>query len=155
MTIKISGLFFLATALLFPVHASAQSTLSQNQDGFFGDRMDGFMNMDPDKDSTVIERTVSQDYYQWVINRNTGLPQIIEPDTLHHSFQNVHLTEGMSGTYSHLGNMGSPRLSRLYFERKQPDDFIFDAPYDFWIKNANDFTNSIHSFQLPSKACCM
>ena len=139
MTIRIYGLMLLAAALFFPIQAAAQSTLSQNQDGFFGETMDGFMNMDPDKDSTVIERTVSKDYYQWVINRNTGLPQITLPDTLHHSFQNVHLTEGMFGTYSHLGNMGSPRLSRLYFEREQPDDFIFDAPYDFWIKNANDF----------------
>ncbi|MDR9824811.1 putative porin, partial [Vibrio sp. FNV 38] len=119
--------------------AHAQSTLSQNQDGFNGETMDGFMNMDPDKDSTVIERTVSQDYYQWRINTNTGLPDLVEPDTLHHSFHNVHLTEGMMGTYSHLGNMGSPRLSRLWFEREQPDDFIFDAPYDFWIKDASDF----------------
>lgn len=118
---------------------TAQSTLSQNQDGFNGETMDGFMNMDPDKDSTVVERTVSQDYYQWTINTETGLPDIIEPDTLHHSFHNVHLTEGMLGTYSHLGNMGSPRLSRLWFEREAPEDFIFDAPFDFWVKNPDQF----------------
>ena len=130
----------LFTALLFVMQAlDAQSTLSQNQDGFFGETMDGFMNVEPGKDSTVVERTVSKDYYQWVINTNTGLPDIIEPDTLHHSFHNVHLTEGMYGTYSHLGNMGSPRLSRLWFERETPKDFIFDAPYDFWIKDAPDF----------------
>ena len=126
--------------LLFAPHITiAQSTLSQNQDGFNGETMDGFMNMDPDKDSTVVERTVSKDYYQFTINTRTGLPDIIEPDTLHHSFHNVHLTEGMFGTYSHLGNMGSPRLSRLYFERERPEDFVFDAPYDFWIKNPDQF----------------
>lgn len=124
-------------AFVTPAHA--QSTLSQNQDGFNGETMDGFMNMDPDKDSTVVERTVSKDYYQWTINTETGLTEIIEPDTLHHSFHNVHLTEGMFATYSHLGNMGSPRLSRLWFEREQPEDFIFDAPYDFWIKNPDQF----------------
>ena len=65
----------LATALLLvPLCAQAQSTLSQNQDGFNGETMDGFMNMDPDKDSTVVERTVSKDYYQWNINTYTGLP---------------------------------------------------------------------------------
>ena len=128
-----------AALLLLPCNAFAQSTLSQNQDGFNGETMDGFMNMDPDKDSTVIERTVSQDYYQFIINTKTGLPEIIQPDTLHHSFHNAHLTEGYFGTYSHLGNMGSPRLSRLWFERKQPTDFIFDAPYDYWIKDAADF----------------
>lgn len=128
-----------AALLSLPFSLHAQSTLSQNQDGFNGETMDGFMNMDPDKDSTVIERTVSQDYYQFRINTQTGLPDIIEPDTLHHSFHNVHLTEGMFGTYSHLGNMGSPRLSRLWFEREEPKDFTFDAPYDFWIKDAPDF----------------
>ena len=62
-----------AAALLFlPLSSRAQSTLSQNQDGFNGETMDGFMNLDPDKDSTVIERTVSQDYYQFIINTQTG-----------------------------------------------------------------------------------
>ncbi len=125
--------------LMLPEYVQAQSTLSQNQDGFNGETMDGFMNMDPDKDSTVVERTVSHDYFQWTINTRTGLPDIVEPDTLHHSFHNVHLTEGMFGTYSHLGNMGSPRLSRLWFEREDPGDFVFDAPYDFWIKNPDQF----------------
>ena len=128
-----------AALLLLPCNTVAQSTLSQNQDGFNGETMDGFMNMDPDKDSTVIERTVSQDYYQFIINTKTGLPEIIQPDTLHHSFHNAHLTEGYFGTYSHLGNMGSPRLSRLYFERQESKDFIFDLPYDYWIKDAADF----------------
>jgi len=128
-----------AILLTFATRVSAQSTLSQNQDGFNGDTMDGFMNMDPDKDSTVVERTVSKDYCQWTINTNTGLADTIAPDTLHHSFHNVHLTEGMFGTYSHLGNMGSPRLSRLWFERELPGDFIFDSPFDFWIKNPDQF----------------
>lgn len=118
---------------------AAQTTLSQNQDGFNGERMDGFMDTEPDKDSTVVERSVSKDYFQWVMNPNTGLPLEVSPDTLHHSFHNVHLTEGMKGTYSHLGNMGSPRLSRLYFERKETGDFMFDSPYGFWIKNPTDF----------------
>ena len=128
-----------AALLLLPCNTVAQSTLSQNQDGFNGETMDGFMNTDPDKDSTVVERTVSHDYSQFVINTNTGLPEDIQPDTLHHSFHNAHLTEGYFGTYSHLGNMGSPRLSRLYFERRESKDFIFDLPYDYWIKDAADF----------------
>ena len=134
-------LFMALTAMLIHIDSpvNAQSTLSQNQDGFNGETMDGFMNMDPDKDSTVVERTVSKDYVQFTINTETGLPEYLDPDTLHHSFHNVHLTEGMFGTYSHLGNMGSPRLSRLWFEREQPEDFIFDAPYDFWIKNPDQF----------------
>lgn len=117
----------------------AQSTLSQNQDGFNGERMDGFMDSGPDRDSTVVEREVSKDYWQWTIDPATALIVKVEPDTLHHAFQYVHLTEGMKGTYSHLGNMGSPRQSRLFFERKGIEDFMFDAPYDFWVKTPYDF----------------
>ncbi len=136
---NITRLFALAALALFAPHIHAQSTLSQNQDGFDGQTMDGYMNIEPGKDSTVVERTVSKDYYQWIIDRNTGLPVIIQPDTVQRSFQNVHLTEGIYGTYSHLGNMGSPRLSRLYFERKETPNFMFDVPYDSWIKDAADF----------------
>ena len=98
-----SKVAILLLCMLPSVSLFAQSTLSQNQDGFNGEKMDGFMNMDPDKDSTVVERTVSTEYSQLIIDTNTGLPVEIEPDTLHHSFHNVHLTEGMFGTYSHLG----------------------------------------------------
>ena len=117
----------------------SQSTLSQNQDGFNGELMDGFMNMEPSKDSTVVERVVSHEYSQWIINADTGLPEEIEPDSLHHLFQYAHLTEGAEGSYSHLGNMGSPRLSRLYFERKEIPSFMFDSPFDFWIRQPSDF----------------
>ncbi|MBR6370689.1 MAG: putative porin [Bacteroidaceae bacterium] len=117
----------------------SQSTLSQNQDGFNGELMDGFMNMEPSKDSTVVERVVSHEYSQWIINTDMGLPEEIEPDSLHHLFQYAHLTEGAEGSYSHLGNMGSPRLSRLYFEREEIPSFMFDSPFDFWIRQPSDF----------------
>ncbi len=133
------AVFLTLTVFALPLHISAQSTLSQNQDGFSGETMDGFMNMDPPKDSTVIERIVSKEYSQWTIDSSTGQPVEIKPDSLHHMFQNVHLTEGMTGSYSHLGNMGSPRESRLFFERKPYPEFIFEAPYDFWIKQPTDF----------------
>ena len=121
------------------VTVHSQSSLSQNQDGFNGERMDGFMDSGPDRDTTVVEREVSKDYWQWTIDPATALIVRVEPDTLHHSFQYVHLTEGMKGTYSHLGNMGSPRQSRLFFERDDIEDFMFDAPYDFWIKTPYQF----------------
>ena len=48
MTIRIQftkTFIAMAAALLLTVHAGAQSTLSQNQDGFNGETMDGFMNI--------------------------------------------------------------------------------------------------------------
>jgi len=125
--------------LILPCRTWAQSTLSQNQDGFSGARMDGFMDSGPDKDSTVVERKVNHDYNQWTIDPISGIAAPVQPDTLHHSFHSVHLTEGMYGSYSHLGNMGSPRLSRLFFERNAVQDFIFDSPFDSWITTPTDF----------------
>lgn len=118
---------------------SAQSTLSQNQDGFNGNKMDGFINQAVQKDSTVVERNVSKDYSQFFIDPTLGTMIIIEPDTLSHLFQNNNMTNGQKGTYSYLGNLGSPRISRLYFEREASNDFIFDAPFDFFIKNPDQF----------------
>ena len=135
LTKVLSSVMFLSV----PGICLSQSTLSQNQDGFNGELMDGFMNMEPSKDSTVVERVVSHEYSQWIINADTGLPEEIEPDSLHHLFQYAHLTEGAEGSYSHLGNMGSPRLSRLYFERKEIPSFMFDSPFDFWIRQPSDF----------------
>lgn len=134
-----SILTLLLAAMAFSPVARAQSTLSQNQDGFNGEKMDGFMNMEPTKDSTVVERSVSHEYNQWKIDTETGLPVFYEPDTIHHFFQKVHLTDGMDGTYSNLANVGSPRLSRLFSERKEPGEFTFISPYSFWAKAPTDF----------------
>ena len=117
----------------------AQSTLSQNQDGFHGAEMDGFLTTDPGKDSTVVEREVSQEYKQWVIDRNTGLIVDMPLDTVMHYFESEHLTEGHTGRYSYLGNMGSPRLSRVYFDRNELTDFIFEQPYSYYVKDASEF----------------
>ena len=84
---NITRFFALAAFALFAPHIHAQSTLSQNQDGFDGQTMDGYMNIEPGKDSTVVERTVSKDYYQWIIDCNTGLPVIIQPDTVYEAFK--------------------------------------------------------------------
>lgn len=121
------------------VGLKAQSTISQNQDGFHGATMDGFLTTDPGKDSTVVEREVSTEYNQWVIDRNTGLTVEMPLDTVMHYFESEHLTEGHTGRYSYLGNMGSPRLSRIYFDRDYKNDFIFEQPYSYYVKDASEF----------------
>lgn len=129
----------LIIAAAFTTAAWGQSTLSQNQDGFNGEKMDGFMNTEPTKDSTVVERTVSHEYNQWIIDSNTGLPTYVNPDTVHHFFQKVHLTEGMDGTYSYLANVGTPRQSRIFSQIKSDEEFTFLTPYSFWAKKPTDF----------------
>ena len=62
-----------------------------------------------------------------------------------YQFQNANLTEGITGRYNMLGNMGSPRISRLFMARPVMNDFIFADPFDFFIKQPGEFhfTNTL------------
>lgn len=139
------GLFrnlVLASLLLVPVMAGAQPVrrmISQNQDGFASNLYEGNLNDTPVRDSTVVEREVPKDFNQWVMNPFTGMQDAVVPDTAQHDFQKKHLTEGLESTYLSLGNMGSPRISRIFSQRGNMPVFIFDAPFDFSIKNPSEF----------------
>jgi len=66
----------------------------------------------------------------WTIDEKYGNITPIHPDTLHHQYQNNSLNEGLNGHYNHLGNLGSPRQSRIFMERNQMPEFIFLNAYD-------------------------
>jgi len=131
---------FLPMLLSLAHPVAAQQQLSQNMDGFESSSLSsGTIDPTSVKDSTVVEREVPKDYTQWVIDPVFGSMEYQEPDTLMDGFYKLHLTEGTEMTYSHLGNMGSPRLSRLFFEREPSDLWYFDTPYDYFVKNPSDF----------------
>ena len=50
----------------------------------------------------------------------------------------------MFGHYNYLGNLGSPRLSRLFFEREESEPTIFMAPFSSFFTRPDQvlFTNS-------------
>lgn len=121
------------------VTTKAQSPISLNQDNFSSEFMDGNINQVPTKDSTVVEREIPKDFSQWKFDKNSGLNVEAIIDSFPKNFQNIHLTEGLTKSFNYLGNMGSPRVSRIYFERSGFTPFIFDAPYDFFVKNPTDF----------------
>ena len=60
-------------------------------------------------------------------------------DTLRHLYQNNSHSEGENGSYNTLGNLGSPRLSRIYMNRRFDTNFIFAQPFDQFITWQNDF----------------
>jgi hypothetical protein len=83
--------------------------------------------------------------YMWHLDENLGTVLRMPADTLEYNFQNSNLTEGMTGHYNYLGNLGAPRQSRIFFERNQytaPNILI--EPYSaFVIRPGNfKFTNS-------------
>lgn len=80
----------------------------------------------------------------WKVSEELGNIIPIPPDTAHLQFQNTNLTEGLNGHYNYLGNLGSPRLSRIFFDRQQPTQSLFLAPYDGFLTQPHQhyFANS-------------
>ncbi len=81
---------------------------------------------------------VPMEIHQWHIDKFLG--DIIETnaDTLPHGFQNWQQTEGMHGTYNFLGNMGTPRISRIFFDRPSNTEYNFLQPYDYFFLQPNE-----------------
>ena len=63
----------------------------------------------------------------------------VDADTSVYNFQNLHLTDDLNGEYNHLGNMGSPRLSRIFFNRKSDGQFLFTDGQDFFLTTPSEF----------------
>lgn len=97
-------------------------------------------------DSVEIE-SLAPKLFMWRIDETLGNTSRIPVDTVELNYQNLnHLTEGINGHYNHLGNLGSPRLSRLFRERDYgTETSLFLQPYaGFFFKRPSDmnFTNS-------------
>ena len=115
----------------------ANDDLSSSMNGgSMGSR--GLTNGDAGRDSTVLDRKTPTGMQAWHIHPLLGEQIITQPDTAIHRFQNAHLTEGLNGEYNHLGNMGSPRQSRIFFHRED-DQFIFTEPMDYFVRTPDKF----------------
>ena len=91
------------------------------------------------RDSTVVDRGVPRDVKMFDIDPTLGSIIPIETDTAIYNFQNLHFADGMNGEYSYLGNMGSPRLSRIFFNRKSDGQFLFTDALDFFLTTPGEF----------------
>ncbi|MBP5392184.1 MAG: putative porin [Bacteroidaceae bacterium] len=79
--------------------------------------------------------------FQWVLEPRLGTVVDAENnDTVVHDFYKWNATDGYSGDYNYLANIGSPRLSRLYFNRDNTsDEFLFLQPFSFFRGSLQDF----------------
>lgn len=81
--------------------------------------------------------------YQWKVDERFGVVLPVLMDTAFINFPNTNLNEGMTGHYAHLGNLGTPRLSRVWRDRTQFSQLYFLDPYAFYISPSEfPFTNS-------------
>ena len=100
------------------------------------------MSMDARPDSAETKKKkkiVPNDVRAWTVDEKYGNMSDADVDTLHHMFMNTDLPEGIEGHYNSLGNVGSPRQSRIYMERPITPDFIFVAPFDMFFVDTDNF----------------
>lgn len=149
-------IFFIVTILLICGTISAQNTYQQSQfTGQFGSSASGVdsnlydRNGNPIDTTSVIDAsTIPIGLSCWKIDRQFGNMTEVPVDTLQHDFQNANDTGGPTGHYTYLGNLGSPRISHIFFERKDPEQFFFLDPYDSTVIKPEDvvYTNTKSPF---------
>lgn len=130
--------------VLFVV-AACLSAGAQNVFDERGNRVDGYGRSDDDshfasdEDSAEAEEQLPVGMYVWRVDETFGDRIRASIDTMSYQFQNSNFTDGVTGGYNTLGNMGSPRMARLFSKRPVMSDFIFADPFDFFIRKPGDF----------------
>ena len=75
----------------------------------------------------------------WTIDERFGDLTPAVPDTLSYMFMNSIFTTGLHGEYNTLGNVGSPRINRIFADRLGRSEFAFLDPYDYFIVQPGQF----------------
>ncbi len=148
-------ILFFTMLLLLSITASAQLGNIQNQYSQLGSSASGVDRNKYDRNGNPIDSTAVNDastvpisLHSWTIDERLGTVFNVPVDTLQYMFQNSNDTGGETGHYNYLGNLGSPRLSRIFFEREDNNQFIFTDPYDFTVRKPKDiiYTNTKSPF---------
>ena len=144
-----------ATILIFVCSSLAAQNMIPNQYSQFGTSASGLNSNQYDRNGNPIDTTAVIDantipigLHAWKIEERFGERIAVPVDTLQHGFQNSNDTGGPTGHYSFLGNLGAPRISHVFFERKDPTQFFFTDPYDFTVRKPGDiiYTNTKSPF---------
>ncbi len=137
-------LVLLIICLLFPNGIAAQRLYTDGQSDITDENgnlteNDSYRQMTWGRDSTREDKEIPIGVFQWKIDERLGTVLPTESDTIPHQFQNFNRTEGYTGQYNILGNLGSPRLSRIFMDRHPFDPVIFFTPYDYAYTRLGDF----------------
>ncbi|MGL5271920.1 MAG: putative porin, partial [Phocaeicola sp.] len=143
-------------ACLLIITASLQVSLfAQNVLNPMGSSASGLDQGNYDRNGNPIDTTAVVDsksvpigLYSWKVDNYFGNITEVPVDTIQLGFQNSNDTGGYTGQYNYLGNLGSARISRIYFDRNDVSQFMFSDPYDFTVKRPQDitFTNTLSPY---------
>lgn len=100
------------------------------------------------KDTLKNEKEIPEGIKVWMIDSRFGDRKAAAPDTLSHMFMNTVFTTGLRGEYNTTGNLGAPRINRIFTDRQNEGQFIFTQPFDFFITPIGQFhfTNTLSPF---------
>ena len=127
---------------LLAVQAQQPFNTLDNRDRY-GNQVDPSTQPDSLDTGTDVQ-SIPPKLYMWQLSETLGNRTIVPADTLALNFQNTNLVGGMTGEYNFLGNLGSPRLSRIFFNRQDDEPTLFMAPYSSFFVRPDQvfFTNS-------------
>ena len=98
-----------------------------------------------DTDSLGTDKEIPKGIKVWTVDERFGDRRNADVDTLQHMFMNTIFTTGVYGEYNTTGNLGAPRINRIFINRHPEEQFIFTQPYDYFIKPVEKFhfTNTL------------
>lgn len=93
------------------------------------------------RDTTRTQKIdVPEGFFQWTIDERLGERISQDNDTVMAGFYRTNATDGIYGTYTHLGNLGSPRLAIKFIDRPNTSDpYTIQQSYDFLRPSLSKF----------------
>ena len=99
-------------------------------------------------DSLGPDKEIPKGIKVWTVDERFGDIRKAELDTVPHMFMNTIFGTGLRGEYNTLGNVGTPRINRVFIDRQDDGQFLFTQPYDYFVKPVSTFhfTNTLSPF---------
>lgn len=154
--IKSATRLVLAVALLLTAVASNAVAQIDNRNG---NQFDQFNQMSPDgninqrssrnmADSLGTDKEIPKGIKVWTVDQRFGDRRQAELDTMSYMYPNTIFTTGLRGEYNTTGNLGAPRINRIFINRAEADQFLFTQPYDYIVSPVDQFhfTNTLSPF---------
>ena len=154
--IKSATRLVLAVAILLTATASNAVAQIDNRNG---NQFDQFNQMSPDgnisqrssrnmADSLGTDKEIPKGIKVWTVDQRFGDRRQAELDTMSYMYPNTIFTTGLHGEYNTTGNLGAPRINRIFINRAETDQFLFTQPYDYIVSPVDQFhfTNTLSPF---------
>nr|MBP7473310.1 hypothetical protein [Prevotella sp.] len=90
-------------------------------------------------DSLGSDKEIPKGLKVWTVDERFGDRTDAVVDTASYLYMNSSFTTGLRGEYNTTGNMGAPRIARIFIDRPEDQQFIFTQPYDYFVKPVNSF----------------